>query len=66
MTSPVDPPQIVVTGVGDYVAELQLHMALQVRRLVPTITKATDSRERMLQETQAHWEKQASRYTSSM
>lgn len=47
--------------VQDYVAELQLHMTLQARNLVPSLTQATDSREQLLQETQANFEKMASR-----
>jgi uncharacterized membrane-anchored protein YhcB (DUF1043 family) len=47
--------------ISEYVAELQLHMALQARNLVPTLTQATDSREQLLQETQANIEKLVSR-----
>ncbi|QDZ41142.1 hypothetical protein FRE64_15050 [Euhalothece natronophila Z-M001] len=47
--------------VRDYVAELQLHMTLQARNLVPSLTQARDSREQLLQETQANVEKMASR-----
>ncbi len=47
--------------VCDYVAQLQLHMALQARNLVPSLTQARDSREQLLQETQADVEKMASR-----
>ncbi len=47
--------------IGDYVAQLQLHMALQARNLVPTLTDANDSRQQMLQETQAIVEKWVSR-----
>ena len=47
--------------VRDYVAQLQLHMALQARNLVPSLTHARDSREQLLQETQANVEKMASR-----
>ena len=46
---------------SDYVAHLQLHMALQARNLVPTLTHAVDSRELFLHQTQAHFEKLASR-----
>jgi hypothetical protein len=45
----------------DYVAHLQMHMALQARNLVPTLTNAVDSRELFLYQTQAHFEKLASR-----
>jgi hypothetical protein len=45
----------------DYVANLQLHMTLQARNLLPTLNNNGDSRELMLQETQANFEKIASR-----
>ncbi|MCU0541794.1 MAG: hypothetical protein MUE44_06330 [Oscillatoriaceae cyanobacterium Prado104] len=47
--------------VSEYVAHLQLHMTLQARNLVPAITNAKDSREQLLQQTQAHFEKRVSR-----
>ncbi|MGL5059297.1 MAG: hypothetical protein ACRC62_04880 [Microcoleus sp.] len=47
--------------VSEYVAHLQLHMTLQARNLVPAITHAKDSREQLLQQTQAHFEKRVSR-----
>ena len=47
--------------IGEYVAQLQLHMALQARNLVPNLTKAANSREQLLQETQANIEKLVSR-----
>jgi hypothetical protein len=46
---------------SEYVAHLQLHMTLQARNLVPTLTQIADSREELLQETQAHFEKFVSR-----
>ncbi len=46
---------------SEYVAHLQLHMALQARNLVPTLTKTVDSREQLLHQTQADFEKQVSR-----
>lgn len=46
---------------SEYVAHLQLHMTLQARNLVPTLTRPEDSREEMLQETQATFEKHVSR-----
>ena len=48
-------------ALSDYVAHLQLHMALQARNLVPTLTKAVDSREQFLHQTQADFEKFISR-----
>lgn len=50
-------------GVGAYVADLQLHMTLQARNLVPNLTQARDSREQLLQQTQADLEKFISRQT---
>ncbi|MCC5897147.1 hypothetical protein [Sodalinema gerasimenkoae] len=47
--------------IGDYVAHLQFHMTLQARNLVPNLTQAGDSREQLLHETQAEFEKQVSR-----
>lgn len=49
--------------IGEYVAQLQLHMALQARNLVPTLTDGVvnDSRQQLLRETQAIAEKLVSR-----
>ncbi len=46
---------------SDYVANLQVHMSLQARNLVPPMAKTPDSRAQLLQETQAAFEKLASR-----
>ncbi|MBE9257934.1 MULTISPECIES: hypothetical protein [Aphanizomenonaceae] len=51
---------------SEYVAHLQLHMALQARNLVPNLVpnfKQTiqDSRQQLLHQTQAEFEKFASR-----
>lgn len=46
---------------SEYVAHLQLHMALQARNLVPSFTQASDSREELLHQTQADFEKIVSR-----
>ncbi len=46
---------------ADYVAELQLHMTLQARNLVPSMGQPRDSRTTMLHDTQALVEKQISR-----
>ncbi|MGL5081404.1 MAG: hypothetical protein ACRC8A_07940 [Microcoleaceae cyanobacterium] len=48
-------------GVSEYVADLQLHMTLQARNLVPSLIQIKDSRDQLLQQTQAHLEKLASR-----
>lgn len=56
--------QIGVQGdLSDYVAHLQLHMALQARNLVPNLSgdRNPDSRSRMLSSTQADFERLASR-----
>ena len=47
--------------ISEYAAQLQLHMALQARNLVPTLTEVQNSRQQMLQEAQAIVEKLASR-----
>lgn len=47
--------------IGNYVAELQLHMTLQARNLVPTLAEIRDSREQFLHQTQAEVEKLISR-----
>lgn len=45
----------------DYVAHLQLHMALQARNLVPNLNSRGDRRETLLHQTQADFEKIVSR-----
>ena len=47
--------------ISEYVAQLQLHMALQARNFLPSLTDITTSREKMLQDTQANVEKLVSR-----
>ncbi len=49
-------------SMGDYVAQLQLHMTLQAKNLVPNLTQNPDPRQQLLQETQATVEKLASRH----
>lgn len=57
-------PNDSVQELSEYVAHLQLHMALQARNLVPTLTQqVVDSREQLLHQTQATFEKMASRQT---
>lgn len=46
---------------SEYVAHLQLHMTLQARNLVPTLTHTADSRQQLLHQTQANFEKFVSR-----
>ena len=55
--------ELIREDISEYVAQLQLHMALQARNLVPSINNSnvTDSRQQMLQETQAIAEILASR-----
>lgn len=57
------PPGLLREDISEYVAQLQLHMALQARNLLPSLnnTNVTNSRQQMLQETQAIAEKLASR-----
>ncbi|MEC4984119.1 MAG: hypothetical protein SAJ37_16455 [Oscillatoria sp. PMC 1068.18] len=53
--------QLFREDISEYVAELQLHMTLQARNLVPNFSQAADSRQQLLQETQATIEKLVSR-----
>lgn len=46
---------------SEYVAHLQLHMALQARNLVPSLHSTNDSRHSLLHQTQADIEKLVSR-----
>lgn len=46
---------------SEYVAHLQLHMALQARNLVPSLHGVSDSRHSLLHQTQADIEKMVSR-----
>lgn len=56
------PSALVREDLSEYVAHLQLHMALQARNLVPTLTQTViDSREQFLHQTQANFEKLISR-----
>jgi hypothetical protein len=52
---------IIGQEIGEYVADLQLHMTLQARNLVPSLKPTRDSREQLLQESQAQLEKFFSR-----
>jgi hypothetical protein len=54
-------PSIDREDLSEYVAHLQLHMALQSRNLVPKLTHTSDSRELLLHQTQADIEKLISR-----
>ena len=47
--------------ISEYVAQLQLHMTLQARNFLPSLTDVRNSREQMLQDTQANIEKLVSR-----
>lgn len=48
---------------SEYVAHLQLHMALQARNLVPNVSVKGDRRQTLLHQTQANFEKLVSRQT---
>jgi len=54
-------------AMSDYVAHLQLHMALQARKLVPTLSERVEPlaldghRHQLLHQTQVHIEKLVSR-----
>ena len=61
--SVISQPIDVQGDLSEYVAHLQLHMALQARNLVPNLSsdRAPDSRSQMLSSSQAHFERLASR-----
>ena len=59
--TPTNSQNIAQEEMSDYVAQLQLHMALQARKLVPTLNQVKDSRENLLHQTQANIEKITSR-----
>ena len=56
-------PEFFKEDISEYVAQLQLHMALQARNLVPSLSNNSmgNSRQQLLEETQALSEKIASR-----
>ena len=56
-------PELFREDICEYVAQLQLHMSLQARNLVPNLASNTmnSSRQQLLQETQAIAEKFVSR-----
>ncbi|MBE9202590.1 hypothetical protein IQ218_02795 [Synechocystis salina LEGE 06099] len=58
--TPVDLPQP-QEAISDYVAELQLHMTLQARNLVPTLTQTPGPCHNLVHESQAMVEKIISR-----
>lgn len=64
-TSVQVPNQAFREDLSEYVAHLQLHMALQARNLVPSLTQTADSREVLLHQTQANFEKLVSRQSCS-
>ncbi|MGD1850344.1 MAG: hypothetical protein ACFCBU_06965 [Cyanophyceae cyanobacterium] len=51
-------------GVGSYVADMQLHMTLQAKNLLPTHENASDAMGDLLREAQEVSEKLASRQRS--
>jgi hypothetical protein len=59
------PPHDLREDLSDYVANLQLHMTLQARNLVPSLNLngSEDTRESLLHQTQATFEKYVSRQT---
>lgn len=48
-----------------YVAELQLHMSLQAKNLVPVLDPSNDSLHQLLHESQTNLEKLVSRYKAA-
>lgn len=53
--------QLISQEISEYVADLQVHMTLQARNLVPPLECSGDSRQQLLRETQAELEKLVSR-----
>jgi hypothetical protein len=56
--------QVMREDISQYVAELQLHMTLQARNLVPSLDREVDSRIQLLRESQAELEKMVSRQSA--
>jgi hypothetical protein len=61
LDTPQANPLALREDLSDYVANLQLHMTLQARNLVPSLNGSGDSREALLHQTQATFEKYVSR-----
>lgn len=61
LDTPQATPSAFREDLSDYVANLQLHMTLQARNLVPSLNGGGDSREALLHQTQATFEKYVSR-----
>lgn len=59
--TPINSNYVDQEEMSDYVAQLQLHMTLQARKLVPTLNEVKDSRQDLLHQTQATIEKFTSR-----
>jgi hypothetical protein len=59
-TAPQSDPML-GAEISDYVAHLQLHMALQSRNLMPNVMEADGSLHALLRDSQAHCEKLSSR-----
>lgn len=64
LNSPSNQELAMQEDMSDYVAHLQLHMSLQAKNLVPTFSQVIDSRQELLQQTQADFEKHVSRQKS--
>jgi hypothetical protein len=62
-TSSTSPQSDISLGaeISDYVAHMQLHMALQARNLMPDVMQSGDSLQSLILETQAQCEKLSSR-----
>ena len=61
-SNPIVSQDVEREDISEYVAHLQLHMTLQARNLVPSLNpKNQDSREELLHQTQANFEKLISR-----
>lgn len=65
LDSPSNNEPAMQEDMSDYVAHLQLHMSLQAKNLVPALNQVIDSRQELLQQTQANFEKHVSRQKSA-
>ncbi len=61
LNSQLNGKTVLQEDMSDYVAHLQLHMSLQAKNLLPNLHQTLDSREELLQQTQATFEKHVSR-----
>ncbi len=64
-SSSTQPASLFQNDMSGYVAELQLHMSLQAKNLVPALDPNNDSLHQLLHESQTNLEKLVSRYMAA-